>query len=101
MEKEIGLSSFIISLILCFLCFIFIPLLIWNSIASGTVSSLMAAVFFGLIALFLAIVGTIIGIIGAVKDESKKFAIIGLVLSFICLIYLLGAITIGASTYLT
>ncbi len=98
MGKGIGLASFIIAIITCILDFLVFPPLIWNAMGASSYSepSVIAAASMGLVILFLAIIGLILGIIGCAKDDPKTFATIGLILSVLCLIFVLGAIALGA-----
>ncbi|MFX1393359.1 MAG: hypothetical protein ACFFAH_07275 [Promethearchaeota archaeon] len=102
MGNGIGIASFVISLILCFLTFIVLPIMIWRAIAMsasiGSISnSAVAAVAtFGIVLLVVALIGLILGIVGTATSDKKTFGILGLVFSAICLLFLLGAMAIGA-----
>ncbi|MFX1298123.1 MAG: hypothetical protein ACFFD2_25135 [Promethearchaeota archaeon] len=99
MGNGIGLASFIIAIINCILSFLVFPPLIWNAMGTTSLTSraVIVAATIGLIVLFLAFIGIILGIIGGLKDEIKTFGMIGLILSIICLAFILGAMAIGVS----
>ncbi len=105
MGNGVGIASFVISLILCFLTFIILPVMIWRAIAmsasTGGVSNsaVAAAATLGIIILVLGIIGLILGIVGTAISDNKAFGILGLVLSAICLLVLLGAMSIGARAF--
>ena len=102
MGNGVGIGAFVFSLILCLLNFIILPYLVWNAIAAsaaaGTVANnaFTAAATFGLVLLILDIIGVVLGIIGIALSETKTFGILGLVFSIICLMFVLGAMAIGA-----
>ncbi len=103
MGNGIGIAAFILSLILMVLTIIVLPVMIWRAIAAtaatGDISNTAVrnVSILGIVILILAIIGIILGIVGIATGDTKTFGILGLVFSAICLLFVLGAMSIGAS----
>ncbi len=104
MGNGVGIASFVLSLVLCVLTFIILPVMIWRAIASaafaGTVATAQVAqaATFGIVLLVFCFIALILGIVGiATAEDNKTFGILGTVFSAICLLFLLGAMAWGFS----
>ncbi len=97
MGNGLGIASFIIGIIICILNFLVIPPLVYIGITTGSTGILIFLAILGLVILILAITGLILGIIGAATAESKTFALIGLILCVIGLVFILSAMLVGVS----
>ena len=98
MGNGIGIASFVISLIVCLLTFIVLPMMIWRAMAvtALTAREVIAVATLGIILLVLDFIGIIFGIVGTATNDTKAFGILGLIISAICLLFLIGAMAIVA-----
>ena len=92
-----GIASMILGIIATILNFAILLPLVLIAISTGTFADAMRVVVLGFFVIVIAFIGLILGIVGVSADERKVFAILGLVLCTITLIFIvLGIFSVRA-----
>ena len=89
MGNGLGKASMILGIIVTFLNFVILLPLVLRALSTNTFPDAMRVIIIGIVILVIAFVGLILGIVGVSGDERKVFAIIGLVLCVIVLIFII------------
>jgi len=85
-----GIAAMILGIIASILYWILFPTLLFMGFGARGTSGILLIILgglFALVAIVLAVVGLILGIVGAASDEKKAFSIVGLVLCAIIIFF--------------
>ncbi len=89
-----GIASMILGIIASILFWILFPVLVIMGFGARDLGLIILGGLSALVALVLAVVGLILGIVGVASDEKKAYSIIGLILCAIILFFV-GSAFIG------
>ncbi len=89
MGSGTGIASMILGIVAIIIFWIVVPFLLFIFIGIINLPLTYIGILLGGVAFVLAIIGLILGIIGAATDENKPFSIIGLILCSIIILFAL------------